>query len=103
MIDVKHLRELNSLEHIVITAHAYQRLTERKRSIADIMKVIAEGEIIKQYEDDKPLPSCLILGLNLNQQYLHVVVSVDEEYIYLITAYYPTLEQWESDYKTRRR
>lgn len=67
------------------------------------MKVIAEGEIIKQYEDDKPLPSCLILGLNLNQQYLHVVVSVDEEYIYLITAYYPTLEQWESDYKTRRR
>ena len=103
MIDINHLRKLNSLEHIVITAHAYQRLTERNITTKDVMKVIAEGEIIKQYEDDKPLPSCLLLGLSINNQYLHVVVSVDEEFIYLVTAYYPSLEQWEEDYKTRRR
>lgn len=67
------------------------------------MKVIAEGEIIQQYEEDKPLPSCLILGMTIHNKYLHVVVSTDDEYIYLITAYYPTLDQWEDDYKTRRR
>ncbi len=103
MIDISQLRKLNTLEHIVITAHAHERLEERMISISDVMKVIAEGEIINQYEDDKPLPSCLILGMTVNNRYLHVVVSVDDEYIYLITAYYPSLDQWENDYKTRRR
>lgn len=31
-----------------------------------------------------------------------IVLSNDEEYIYLITAYYPDLEQWEDDFKTRK-
>lgn len=29
-----------------------------------IIKVIMQGEIIKQYEDDKPFPSCLLLGMS---------------------------------------
>ncbi len=103
MIDINQLRKLNAPEKIAITAHAQQRLEERKISLSDVIKAIAEGEIINQYEDDKPLPSCLILGMAINNRYLHVVVSSDEEYIYLITAYYPTLDQWEDDYKTRRR
>lgn len=35
-------------------------------------------------------------------KYLHAVVSHDDEFIYLITAYYPDLTKWNSDYKTRR-
>lgn len=103
MIDINQLRQINLSERIAITAHAQQRLEERIISLKDVMKVIAEGEIISQYEDDKPLPSCLILGMAINNRYLHVVVSTDKEYIYLITAYYPSLDQWEEDYKTRRR
>lgn len=103
MIDINQLRKLNSPENIAVTAHAQYRLEERKISLTDIIKVISEGEIIKQYEEDKPLPSCLILGMAINNKYLHVVVSTDNEYIYIITAYYPTLDQWEDDYKTRRR
>ena len=34
--------------------------------------------------------------------YIHIVVSHDEEYIYLITAYYPDPKQWEDDFKTRK-
>ena len=68
----------------------------------DVIKCIETGEIIKQYEDDKPFPSCLILGISINNRYLHIVVSMDNNFIHLITAYYPNLEQWEPDYKTRK-
>ena len=59
-------------------------------------------EIIKQYEDDKPFSSCLILGMSIGNKFIHVVVSTDNDFIYLITAYIPNKEQWEDDLKTRK-
>lgn len=102
MIDIEELRKLNKPERIAITEHARQRLVERSIMIADIVQCIAYGEIIKQYEDDRPFSGCLILGMSVNNKYLHVVVSHDGEHIYLITAYYPNAEQWEADFKTRK-
>lgn len=102
MIDIEKLREINTPEHIAITEHARQRLVEREITIKDVVKCIESGEIIKQYEDDKPFPSCLILGMSINNKYIHVVVSTNEDFIHLITAYYPDAEQWESDFKTRK-
>ena len=102
MVSMEALRKLNKPEQIAITEHARQRLIERKITVNDIIKCIAEGEIIKQYEDDKPFPSCLILGMAMDNSYIHVVVSHDEEFLYLITAYHPDTGQWEADLKTRK-
>ena len=66
MIAIEQLKALNRLENIAITEHARVRLYERNISIDDIVNGINTGEIIKQYRDDKPLPSCLILGFSLN-------------------------------------
>ncbi len=68
----------------------------------DIVKAISNGEIIKEYADDKLLPSCLILGKSVEDKPLHLVISRDEEFIYLITAYFPDSNQWEDDLKTRK-
>lgn len=102
MIDIKNLRQINSPEKITLTEHARLRLVERGILIEDIVSCIANGEIIKQYEDDKPFPSCLILGMSIENKYLHVVVSTDNEYIFLITAYFPSSDRWEADFKTRK-
>lgn len=102
MIDIELLRRINKIENIIVTEHARIRLVERNITMQDIIKCIDSGEIIKQYEDDKPFPSCLILGVSINNRYLHIVVSTNDNYIHLITAYYPDLNQWESDYKTRK-
>lgn len=102
MIDIDELRKLNRPEQIAITEHARRRLGERGILVDDVINCIKLGEIIKQYEDDKPFPSCLVLGMAVNNKYIHVVVSHDGEYIYLITAYYPDVEQWEADFKTRK-
>lgn len=62
MIDIAQLRALNKPEQIAITEHARLRLVERGISVSDIIQCIDTGEIIRQYEDDQPFPSCLILG-----------------------------------------
>ena len=36
-------------------------------------------------------------------KFIHIVISRDDEFIYLITAYYPDEQQWNSDFKTRRK
>lgn len=102
MIDIGQLRALNRPEQIAITEHARRRLVERGISVNDIIRCIDTGEIIKQYEDDKPFPSCLILGAAIDEGYIHVVVSHDSDWIYLITAYRPDPSVWESDFKTRK-
>ena len=103
MITIEQLKDLNRPENIAITEHARLRLYERKITIDDIMKGIETGEVIKQYEDDKPYPSCLILGFSVQSKYIHIVVSCDTDFIYLITAYFPNPAIWENDFKTRRK
>ena len=67
------------------------------------MNAIDYGEIIEQYPNDFPFPSCLILGLSINGVYIHIVVSMNDDKIYLITAYVPNSDKWETDMKTRRQ
>ncbi len=102
MVTIEQLKTLNIPENIAITEHARIRLYERKISIDDIVNGINTGEIMKQYEDDKPLPSCLILGFSVKSEYIHIVVSCDTDFIYLITAYFPDPDIWEADFKARK-
>ena len=101
-IDIEQLKVLNKAEQIAITEHGRQRLVERAITVSDIVHCIATGEIIKQYEDDRPFPSCLILGKTLNDEYIHTVVSHDDTWIYLITAYRPDSNIWESGFKVKK-
>ena len=101
-LQISDLRKLCTNDTIIMTAHVIKRCKERYIDSDSIINVIMNGEIIKQYEDDKPFPSCLILGMTVNNSYIHVVVSHDNEWIYLITAYYPDSDLWESDFKTRK-
>ena len=50
----------------------------------------------------KPFPSCLLLGKTEQDKYIHAVASVDGEFLYIITAYTPDENEWESDLKTRK-
>jgi hypothetical protein len=68
----------------------------------DTEYVVSDGEILEEYNDDKPYPSYLSLGF-INSVPLHVVYAKDEENnCIVITVYRPSLEKWEKDFKTRR-
>lgn len=85
MILIEELRKLNAAECYALTEHARIRLYERGITLDDVMCCVANGKIIEQYENDKPFPSCLVLGMQLRGRYIHAVVSHDNEFIYLIT------------------
>ncbi len=102
MLSIEEFQRINRAENIVITQHSRKRMSERGIALADVMSAIKSGEIIEQYPDDFPFPSCLILGNAKDSRALHAVASVNEDMIYLITAYYPDAKSWEADMKTRK-
>lgn len=62
------------------------------------------GEIIENYPDDFPHPSCLIYGYTINDRsVIHVVVSCNGENVGIITVYFPDSDEFENDLKTRKR
>lgn len=102
-LTIEDLRILCDKRAVKWTAHVLMRLQERNIHPSDIKNCIMMGEIIEQYPEDYPYPSCLVLGKNVNNQYLHVVLGVGNEQLWIITAYYPNENQWDSNFKTRRR
>lgn len=63
------------------------------------------GEIIEDYPDDYPYPSCLVFGYAERERILHVVVSISDgipRILNVITAYFPDESRFMSDMKIRR-
>ena len=100
--DLNRIKNLCENEALRWTMHMMTRLLQRGISLDDVSDAIKSGEIIENYPDDYPYPSCLILGRDKNAQALHVVCGVAENELWLITAYRPSPEIWEDDLKTRK-
>ena len=102
-MNIKIYQKLCAESKILWTQHCLQIMQERDISRVDVKNGIATGEIIEDYPDDYPNPSCLIFGYNVNVHILHIVVGCDNINIYIITAYYPDTKKFENDLKTRRK
>lgn len=100
---IEDLRKMCIEGKIKWTAHSLMRLQKRDIHPSDIRNCIQSGEIIEQYPADYPYPSCLLLGFDVLQKRLHVVVGCGSGFLWLITAYYPDPSEWMDDLKTRRR
>ena len=85
------------------TNHVLKRLFQRKVHIDDVKTVLSKGEIIEQYPNDYPFPSCLVLGYTLTGCPLHVVCGSDGVELWIITAYFPNPEEWTDGFKQRRK
>ena len=103
MIDIERIRQYYEDDSLIISKHALTRLRERHISVAEIGECIKAGEIIEQYPDDWPFPSCLIYGAAHSGRILHVVASAEGGGGRIITAYEPDIVSFEEDLKTRRK
>lgn len=100
-LNIKNIQKLCEENKIAWSLHSLKRIRERNIKSSEVIECILNGEIIEYYPDDKPLPSCLIYG-EAGAKHIHTVVGSDEETVYIITAYYPNSDEWESDLKTRK-
>ena len=101
MYQIEQFQAINKPENMVLTQHSRKRFSERGIQIQNIVKTIENGEIIEDYPDDYPFPSCLILGTS-EEKTIHIVASINDGVIFLITAYIPDPDKWEDDWKTRK-
>jgi len=83
-------------DRIRITDHADEEARADRLSWDEIFFSVLQGEIIKEYPDDKPFPSCLIFGSTADGEPVHSVWAYNEEncWAVLITAYRPDPERW---------
>ncbi len=100
-IDV--IRKLIESGNVKWSTHCLERMGDRDISIDDVKNCIMNGEVIEDYPDDYPYPSCLIYGVVTDGRVLHTVVGTDRDKAYIITAYYPNTVKFEEDLKTRRK
>ena len=102
--DLTVLREAVVSGRIEWRKHVLQKLAERGIQQQAVREVLLAGEQIRDYPEDKPFPSALFLGY-VSGRPLHVVAACDEGSgrAFVITAYEPSLEIFEADYRTRRK
>jgi len=94
----------SAAKRILFLPHAIRQMSKPDRMIiaADIRAVIEAGEIIENYPDDTRGHSCLMMGFE-DKRPLHVVCTPKGDYVAVITAYIPSDQEWENDYRKRKK
>jgi Domain of unknown function (DUF4258) len=89
---------------LIFRVHAIQRMFQRRISEEEVKHVVAVGEIVEAYPEDKPFPSRLMLGW-IGSRPVHVVVAdnVAAQEAIIVTVYQPDAEEWETGFKRRKR
>lgn len=69
----------------------------------DVRHVVENGETIREYPNDTPYPSRLVLGWR-DSRPIHVVAADDAENrrTFVVTVYEPDPEIWEPDFRRKR-
>lgn len=88
---------------LIFRVHAIERMYRWRISAEDVRRVLDDGEKIRDYPEDKPYPSRLVLGW-CGARPIHVVVAEDSESMetFVITVYEPDSERWEPDFRRKR-
>ncbi len=102
MFSITDIQNLCLAGKIKWSLHCSEQMRRRNISTNDVINCLMHGEIIEEYPDYWLNPAALVFGYKLDNSIIHVVVGVDE-FVHIVTAYYPTLEKFEPDLKTRRR
>lgn len=101
-MDVEAIKIFCKANQLRWTNHVLLRLLQRNISTDDVVYALMNGEIIEQYPEDCPYPSCLVLGITIESNCIHVVCGASDIELWLITAYYPNPDEWTDDFKTRK-
>ncbi len=86
------------------TYHVNMRLKGRIIPREFILNSVDSYEIIEEYPEDKYFPSYLIYTEYKSQIiHVHIATDIENDNVRIVTTYKPTLDKWESNFKTRRK
>jgi len=89
---------------IRITDYADEEAQNDQLSYDQVFVSVLQGEIIEDYPDDWPYPSCLIYGDTFRGEPVHSVWAYNEkkQWAVLVTVYRPDPVRW-IDWRRRRQ
>lgn len=102
-VTIEEIRRLCQLDAIRWSDHVAKRMIKRQISPDEVIYTLMHGNIIEDYPDDYPFPSCLVCALEQNGRPIHVVCSIGDNELYIITTYEPDTERWDATYQIRKK
>ena len=102
-MDINLIIDAIESKRVLITSHAKTEAEEDGLEFEVIYYSVFGGEIIKDYPQDRPCPSCLVLGMTPSNEPVHSVWAYDQrrQIAILITVYRPDPSLW-IDWRIRR-
>lgn len=99
---VRQIQDFCKERKIGWSIHAAEMMMKRGISRLDVLNCLENGEIIEDYPNSFPHPSCLVFGFSVSGKIIHTVVGMKEDMLMVITAYFPDNVKFEDDLRTRR-
>ncbi len=95
-MDIGDIVDAIDSDRIRVTDHADFEAFEDNLTFDEISHSVLHGEVIEDYPEDRPYPSCLIYGHTVNGEPVHSVWAYDRDlrFAILITTYRPDPERW---------
>lgn len=103
-LDIAIIRSFAASDRIALKRHSIIRMHQRKIAADEVKDALLSCTLVEDYPADRPLPSGLIMGRSAGGKVIHAVVAIDEDeqMLWIITVYEPTLADWEADFEKRR-
>ena len=99
---IENIRKKIEIDLFELSKHAVDQSIIRRINVQDMKRVIANGEIIEDYPEDKYGPSCLIFGMTIEKRPIHIQCSYPSRpIIKIITLYEPDPIRWVDFIKRR--
>jgi hypothetical protein len=104
-MDINDIIDAIRTNRIRITDHADEEAEGDNLIFDEIYFSVLNGEVIENYPNDKPYPSCLIYGQTFSGDPVHSVWAFNEQtqWTVLITAYRPDPTRWINWRKRRKK
>ena len=101
-MDIDSIIDAIRNSRVRITDHADDEAADDRLTFDEIYCSVLHGEVIEAYLNDKPYPSCLIMGRSFSGEPIHSVWAYNSEnqWAVLITVYRPDPDRW-LDWKVR--
>lgn len=92
---------------VLYTQHAREEMRSEELGLIkeqEVFEVVQTGEVIENYEDDKPYPSALVYGRTLQGRPIHLVCAHagEDDIAIVITVYEPDPSRWIDDRRRRK-
>ena len=77
-------------DHFELSSHAQKEAAEEQISVDDIKHSLLTGQELEPYPEDPRGPSCLMVGQDRHNRWLHVLCgNFDHDNLLIITVYLP--------------